>query len=104
MNSKDLENVLQITDLVAKIGIPMIQGILKTVSEKSPSIAEIHKLRRTIKDPESYFENDGTVRHIGADFDMEAFGNAGLTPDKEKEIEKLLNDPAMGVIVNEDTN
>jgi len=61
MNSGDIENVLQITDLVAKIGIPMIQSILETISKKSPSIAEIHKLRETIKDPESFFDDDGTI-------------------------------------------
>jgi len=81
MNSQDLDNVLMITDLVAKIGIPMIQGILQTVAEKSPSIAEIHKLRRTIKDPESYFEDDGALKPI---IDMESFANEGLELDTSK--------------------
>jgi len=104
MNSKDLDNVLQITELVAKIGIPMIQSILKTVSEKSPTIEQIHKLRRTIKDPESYFELDGAIKPIGTDFDLEEFGNAGLEKKEAvaEAVAELLKDPRMGVIPSAD--
>ena len=80
MNNKDLENVLQITELVTKIGIPMIQSILNTVAEKSPSIAEIYKLRQAIKDPESYFESGDMKPNI----DLEAFANDGLELDTSK--------------------
>jgi len=62
MDSKDLDNVLMITELVAKIGIPLIMDVIKTMQEKSPTINDIHKLRLTIKDPESYFESDGSIK------------------------------------------
>jgi hypothetical protein len=62
MNSKDLETVLVVTELVAKVGMPMIDSILKAISEKSPTIDQIYKLRKTIKDPETYFEEDGSIK------------------------------------------
>jgi hypothetical protein len=64
MNSKDLETVLVVTELVAKVGMPMIDSILKAISEKSPTIDQIYKLRKTIKDPETYFEEDGSIKKI----------------------------------------
>ncbi len=62
MDSRDLENVILITELVAKIGIPMIQSIVATIGEKSPTISEIHKLRTTIKDPEDYFVDPNLIK------------------------------------------
>jgi len=62
IKSKDLETILTVTELVAKVGVPMISDILKAISEKSPTIDQIHKLRETIKDPEEYFEEDGSIK------------------------------------------
>jgi len=62
MTSKDLETVLVVTELVAKVGVPMISSILKTISEKSPTIDQIYKLRQTIKDPDTYFDEDGSIK------------------------------------------
>ena len=62
IQSKDLETVLAVTEIVAKVGIPMVTSILKTISEKSPTVDQIHKLRETIKDPEEYFEEDGSIK------------------------------------------
>jgi len=62
MDSKDIDNILMITELVAKIGIPLIMDVIKTMQEKSPTVSDIHRLRLTIKDPESYFEKDGSIK------------------------------------------
>ena len=75
MTSKDLETVLVVTELVAKVGVPMISSILKTIGEKSPTIEQIYKLRQTIKDPETYFEEDGSIKKESID---EFFKNENL--------------------------
>jgi len=36
--------------------------VIKTMQEKSPTVSDIHRLRLTIKDPESYFEKDGSIK------------------------------------------
>lgn len=64
MNSKDIENVLLITDMVLRYGIPMVLNVINTIQERSPNIAEIHKLRLSIRDPEEYFNDDGSVKPI----------------------------------------
>ncbi len=64
MKYKDVENVLMITDLVARFGIPMIEGVISTIRSNSPTIKDIYKLRKSIKNPESYFENDGTLKPL----------------------------------------
>jgi len=62
IKSEDLETVLAVTELVAKVGVPMISSILHTIKEKSPTIDQIHKLRKTIKDPEMYFNEEGSIK------------------------------------------
>lgn len=62
MDSRDIENILSVTDMVARFGIPMVLGIINTIKDKSPTISEIHKLRMSIKDPEEYFNDDGSIK------------------------------------------
>jgi len=59
---KDLENVILLTDLIARIGIPMVQSIITAIEEKSPTISDIHKLRLSIKDPEDYFTDPNLIK------------------------------------------
>lgn len=55
MDSKDIENVLSITEMVMRFGIPLVIDVVKTIQEKSPTIADIHNLKLSLRDPESYF-------------------------------------------------
>ena len=56
VTEQNIKTVLEITEMIAKYGIPLISSVMATIKTSSPSIEEIHRLKKTIKNPEDYFK------------------------------------------------